>query len=425
MSGSGDVISVEDFRTEAIAFLDDHATPKPAVQVFEWGRGSDDVAVFDEKDREAEAAEAEVSKEWRRSRFDNGFGWISGPEKFGGAGLTAAHARAYDSLESGYDTPNMGVFAISLGMVAPTILAHATPEVQDLYLRDLYRGDRVGCQLFSEPGSGSDLASLQTRAERDGDEWILNGQKVWTSAAHLSDIGEIICRTDPDLPKHKGLTGFVVDMGAPGVEIRPLRQMTGGSAFNEVFFTDVRVPDSHRLGDVNQGWTVALTTLMNERASIGAGGGGGSGLFTPARMHAMLEHFGRDDDPVIRDEAARVFISSMVAKWNNQRALDKIKAGGLPGPELSTAKLSLTQNMQAYTEWAAHVLGPRLTADTGEWGTFAFAKMLCGVPGMRVAGGTDEIMRNIVAERVLGLPKDPGVDSTTPFRELKVGTQRD
>ena len=159
MSGSGDVISVEDFRTEAIAFLDAHATPKPAVQVFEWGRGSDDVAVFDEKDREAEAAEAEVSKEWRRSRFDNGFGWISGPEKFGGAGLTAAHARAYDSLESGYETPNMGVFAISLGMVAPTILAHATPEVQDLYLRDLYRGDRVGCQLFSEPGPGSDLAS--------------------------------------------------------------------------------------------------------------------------------------------------------------------------------------------------------------------------------------------------------------------------
>ena len=162
-------------------------------------------------------------------------------------------------------------------MVAPTILAHGTDVAKDAYLKAMYRGDIVGCQLFSEPGAGSDLASLQTRAERDGEEWVITGQKVWTSGAQYSDIGEIIARTDPDLPKHKGLTGFVVDMRAPGVEIRPLRQMTGGASFNEVFFTDVRVPDSHRLGDVNNGWNVALTTLMNERAAIGAGGGGGGG----------------------------------------------------------------------------------------------------------------------------------------------------
>ena len=417
-------LSIEEFTAEAERFLDANAEKRPPAREFRWGQGSDDVAVFDEKDREAEAAEAEVAKDWRRKRFDHGFGWIAGPEQFGGRGLPAAFDRAYQSIEAGYETPNMGVFAISLGMVAPTILAHAVPEVQERYLRDLYRGDMVGCQLFSEPGSGSDLASLQTRAVRDGDEWILNGQKVWTSSAHLSQIGEIICRSDPDLPKHKGLTGFVVDMSAPGVDIRPLRQMTGGAAFNEVFFTDVRVPDDHRLGDVNQGWTVALTTLMNERASIGAGGGGGSGLFTPARIHAMLDHFGLSDDAVIRDEAAQMYIDFTVAKWNNQRALDKIRAGGLPGPELSTAKLALTQNMQRYTEWVARVLGPRITAETGEWGTYAFAKMLCGVPGMRVAGGTDEIMRNIVSERVLGLPKDPGIDSTTPFRDLAVGTQR-
>ena len=269
------------------------------------------------------------------------------------------------------------------------------------------------CQLFSEPGAGSDLAGLQTRADRDGDEWILNGQKVWTSGAQYSDIGEIICRTDPDMPKHKGLTGFVVDMHAPGVEVRPLRQMTGGASFNEVFFTDVRVPDSHRLGDVNQGWTVALTTLMNERASIGAGGGGGTGLGNVVRLAEMVRHFGLADDPITRQELMKVYIGFQVSKYTNQRALDKIKAGQLPGPEMSIAKLSLTNNMWRSANFVASVLGPRVQADTGEWGTFAWSQFLCGVPGMQVAGGTDEVMKNIVGERVLGLPKDPGIDATT------------
>ena len=169
----------------------------------------------------------------------------------------------------------------------------------------MYRGDIVGCQLFSEPGAGSDLASLQTKAERDGDEWLITGQKVWTSGAQYSDIGEIICRTDPDLPKHKGLTGFIVDMRAPGVEIRPLRQMTGGASFNEVFFNEVRVPDDHRLGDVNQGWSVALTTLMNERASIGAGGAGGPTGGMTARLIEMVRHFGLADDPDRAQRARR------------------------------------------------------------------------------------------------------------------------
>ena len=199
-----------------------------------------------------------------------------------------------------------------------------------------------------EPGAGSDLASLQTKAERDGDEWLITGQKVWTSGAQYSDIGEIICRTDPDLPKHKGLTGFIVDMRAPGVEIRPLRQMTGGASFNEVFFNEVRVRDDHRLGDVNQGWSVALTTLMNERASIGAGGGGGiAGGMTP-RIIEMVRHFGLDTDPIVRNELAALVTSLRVASYTNQRAMDKIKRGQLPGPELSIAKLSLT------TQHAAH-----------------------------------------------------------------------
>jgi acyl-CoA dehydrogenase len=289
----------------------------------------------------------------------------------------------------------------------------------------MYRGDIVGCQLFSEPGAGSDLASLQTRAERDGEEWLLNGQKVWTSGAQYSDIGEIICRTDPDKPKHKGLTGFVVDMHAPGVEVRPLRQMTGGASFNEVFFTDVRVPDDHRLGDENEGWAVALTTLMNERASIGAGSaGGGLGLANSTRLIEMLRHFGLDTDPVYRQELMKLHVAYSVAKYNNQRAMDKIKSGQLPGPEMSIAKLALTQNMWNTAQFVSRVLGPRIAANTGEWGTFSWSQFVLGIPGMRIAGGSDEVMRNIVAERVLGLPKDPGIDSKTPFKDLKVGTQQ-
>jgi acyl-CoA dehydrogenase len=279
----------------------------------------------------------------------------------------------------------------------------------------------VACQLFSEPGAGSDLAGLSTRAELDGDEWVVNGQKVWTSGAQYSDIGEIICRTDPDQPKHKGLTGFVVDMKAPGVEVRPLRQMTGGASFNEVFFNDVRVPDDHRLGEVNAGWSVAITTLLNERASIGAGGsagGGMGGIGNAVRLIEMLRHFGLDQDPVFRNELAKVYAGFQVAKWNNQRAMDKIKAGQAPGPELSGAKLSLTQNMKAVTELVAKVLGPRLIADTGEWGTFSWNKFVLGVPGMRVAGGTDEVLRKIIGEQVLGLPKEPGIDTTSPFKDL-------
>lgn len=416
-------ITIEEFTHEARTFLDAHAEPRPPAKEFVWGEGSDDVAMFDEKPRDVESREAEAAAAWRRLRFDHGFGWITGPEEFGGRELPQAYERAYHSVESRYRTPNMGVFTISLGMVAPTILAHATAEVRDRYLRDLYRGDMVACQLFSEPGAGSDLAGITTRAVRDGDEWVVSGQKVWTSAAHLSQIGEVICRTDPDLPKHKGMTVFVVDMQAPGVEIRPLRQMTGGTSFNEVFFDEVRIPDSHRLGDVNAGWGVALTTLMNERSSIGSGGGGGgAGLFSAPRLHAMLEHFGRADDAVLVDEAVRLYTSFTVAKWNSQRALDKIRRGQLPGPEMSTAKLALTENLRAYADWAGKVLGPRMVADGGEWGAYAFSRMLTGVPGMRVAGGTDEVMRNIVAERVLGLPKDPGVDSTTPFRALPSNT---
>ncbi|MBP7629960.1 MAG: acyl-CoA dehydrogenase family protein [Acidimicrobiales bacterium] len=413
--------TVEEFAEEARAFLDAHAELRVTdAKPFTWGDGDDDLSLFEEVDREAEQVQIAEAKRWRAARYDAGFGWITGPTEYGGRGLGKGHERAYASLESRYVLPKTNFFGIGLGMVAPTILAHAQDHVKARYLPKMYRGDLIGAQLFSEPGAGSDLASLTTKAERDGDEWIITGQKVWTSGAHYSDIGEVICRTDPDLPKHRGLTGFVIDMHAPGVEVRPLRQMTGGAAFNEVFFDGLRVPDDHRLGDVNGGWAVALTTLLNERASIGAGSGGGGlgGLGNAARLIEMLRHFDLDRDPLLRQELAAVYSGFQVAKWNGQRAMDKVKAGQAPGPELSGAKLSLTRNLQAVAEFAGHVLGPRMVADTGEWGTYAWGQFVCGVPGMRVAGGTDEVLKKIISEQVLGLPKDVGIDTTSPFKDL-------
>jgi acyl-CoA dehydrogenase len=412
-----EVVTEEQFKAEALDFLQANAKLRVEEKTG-WGQGSDEVALFAEKTRDEELAEVEESKQWRQKVFDAGFGWITGPSRYGGRELPAAYERLWQSLESAYDTPSGAPFGIGLGMVAPTILAHGTDVVKDAYLRRLYRGEIVGCQLFSEPSNGSDLAGIQTRALRDGDEWIVNGQKVWTSGAQYSDIGEVICRTDPDAPKHKGLSMFVVDMHAPGVEVRPLRQMTGGASFNEVFFTDVRIPDDHRLGDVNQGWTVALTTLMNERASIGGGGVGGGGLMSTSRLIDLVRFLGREDDAIIRQKLADIFIHSKVAGYTSQRAMAKIRAGQLPGPEMSIAKLSLTNNMRQLAQFVADALGPRLVADTGEWGTYAWSQFVLGVPGMRIAGGTDEIMRNILGERVLGLPKEPSVDHDIPFRDL-------
>jgi alkylation response protein AidB-like acyl-CoA dehydrogenase len=399
------LISETEFRAEAKAFLDGHAEPR-VEEKFEWGKGSDRVGVLEEKTPEQEAEEIRAAQAWKATEYDAGFGWITGPEEYGGRALPGAYERAYKELASRYAIQPQTIFGIGLGMVAPTILAHAIPDVKARYLAPLYRGDIIACQLFSEPVAGSDLAGIQTRAERDGDEWILNGQKVWTSGAHYSDIGEIITRTSTDKPKHKGLTMFVVDMKAPGVEVRPLRQMTGGASFNEVFFSDVRVLDTHRLGDVDEGWTVALTTLMNERASIGGGGAAGFSL-SSTRLRELAVHCGLDDDPVVRQRLADIYIRMAVARYTNQRAMAKIRAGQLPGPEMSIAKLALTQNMQRVAQTLGELLGPRLVADTGEWGTFAWSEFVLGLPGMRVAGGTDEVMRNIVGERVLGLPKEP------------------
>lgn len=416
-------MSVEDFASKARVFLEANAERKEVKKKFTWGEGTDNVSMFEERSRDAEMEVLRKAKEWQAKRFDNGFGWITGPTEYGGAGLSNAHERAYNQVEREYRTAPLGVFQIGLGMVAPTILAHASDVAKEKYIRAMWRADIVGCQLFSEPGAGSDLASVQAKAERDGDEWLITGQKVWTSGAQFSDIGEIICRTDPSLPKHKGLTGFIVDMRAPGVEIRPLRQMTGGASFNEVFFNEVRVRDDHRLGEVNNGWNVALTTLMNERASIGSSDGGENNMYT--RLLAMIRHYELDKDPIVRDMLADLYINTRVAGFTSQRATDKMRAGQLPGPEMSIGKMALVDNQKRMNDLVAHVLGAKLVVDTGEWGTYAWSQLLLGAPGMRIAGGSDEVMRNIVGERVLGLPKDVGIDSKSAFRDIKVGTQKD
>jgi len=409
-------ITIAEFEKEALAFLEANVERRAVEKAFVWGEGAD--TFYRERDRDQEAANAEEAKTWRNKKFKAGFGWITGPKKFGGRELPASYDRLYNQLEVQFRVPDQSCFTIGLGMVAPTILAHASPAALDLYVKQMWSAEIIGCQLFSEPGAGSDLASLTTKAVKDGDEWIITGQKVWTSGAHYSDIGEIICRTDWDLPKHKGLTGFIVDMKAPGVDIRPLKQMTGGASFNEVFFNEVRVRDDHRLGDINNGWNVALTTLMNERAAIGSGNSGDNNLLT--RVIAMVKHYGLDKDPLIRVQLADIVMNYRIATMNSQRTAASAKAGKLPGPEGSVGKMVLVNNQARLVKFVSHVLGPKLIADSGEWGTYAWSNFVLGAPGLRIAGGSDEVMRNIVGERVLGLPKDMGIDSVSPFKDIKV-----
>jgi acyl-CoA dehydrogenase len=409
-------ISIEQFEKEALAFLESNAERRPVEKAFVWGEGSDNF--YREKDRAQEAANAEEGKLWRQKKFDAGFGWITGPEAYGGRQLPPAYDRLYNQLEATFRVPDQSAFAISLGMVTPTILDHGSQTARDLYVRKLWRGEMIASQLFSEPGAGSDLASLTTKAVKDGDEWVITGQKVWTTGAHYSDIGEIMTRTDWNLPKHKGLTAFIIDFKDPNVEVRPLKQMTGGASFNEIFFNEVRVKDDHRLGDVNNGWNVALTTLMNERASIGSSNAGDNNLIT--RVIAMVKHYGLESDPLIRHDLADIVMNYRIANMNAQRATAKAKAGQLPGPEGSIGKMVLVNNQARLVKFISHVLGPQLIADSGEWGTFAWANFVLGTPGLRIAGGSDEVMRNIVGERVLGLPKDMGIDSRSPFKDIKV-----
>ena len=399
-------MGLDDFVAAAEQWLAGHAEPRKMSNddAAEWRVGSDDVSVFHNLSFEEERDLLLAAQRWQQTKFDAGYGAITWPPEFGGAGLPAAFQRAFARAEAAFDTPKgHETFSVTVGLIAPTINVFGSPDQKSRFIRPLLRTDMLACQLFSEPGAGSDLASLTMRAERDGDHWVLNGQKVWSSGAQFSAWGEAICRTDPTAPKHHGLTAFMVPMDTAGIEVRPIRQMSGGSSFNEVFFTDVRVPDALRLGGVGDGWKVALTTLGFERDSSGSGDGRVGGSWRQAV--ALAQWLGRSHEPLVRQDLADLYTRARIAAVTGQRVAAAAKAGALPGPEGSIGKLMWTMNMTRMSEVVSRLLGPRLAADTGEWGTYAWTEHVLGAPGYRIAGGSDEIQRNIVGERVLGLPR--------------------
>ena len=401
-------MDLERFRAEARAWLERHAEPKVVSEPDEdraWGHGSESVAVFPTCSPEDERDRVKAASEWQRLKFDAGYGALTWPEEYGGAGRSPAFERAFRAEEHRFVTPEpTELFPVTIGLIAPTIAAHGTEEQKRRFLAPLLRTDLLACQLFSEPGAGSDLASVSCRAERDRDSWVLNGQKVWSSGAGLAQLGEAICRTDATLPRHQGLTAFLVPLDSEGVEVRPIRQMTGGASFNEVFLNDVRIPDDLRLGAVGEGWRVALTTLGFERSG-GSQHGSPGGSFR--RLLELAHHLDLTGDPVVRQELAAVYTASRLLGFVTDRVRHSARAGQTPGPEGSIRKLLWTRNLTRTGEVAARLLGPAITADTGAWGTYAWTEHLLGAPGYRIAGGSDEIQRNIIAERVLGLPRTP------------------
>jgi alkylation response protein AidB-like acyl-CoA dehydrogenase len=360
------------------------------------------------------------------AQYDAGIAWVHFPEGFGGLGLSPRLQNIVNARLTAAGAPlPYGRNPIGHGMCAPTIVTHGSDEQKRRYLRPLFTGEEIWCQMFSEPGAGSDVASLSTRAVRDGEEWVLNGQKVWTTLAHVARYGIIIARTDPEQVKHKGLTMFVVDMQAPGVEVRPLVQATGEAEFNEVYFTDVRIADGERLGDVGHGWSVSLTTLMNERVSIGGQvHPRGSGLIALA-MRTYAEH-ASDVGPAARDELARLWIEAEVNRLTNIRA-SQARRQGTPGPEGSVGKLAMALLNQRIMNFSLDVMGadamlypsgypmsrPKTAMDLSNP-----QKAFLRVQANSIEGGTTFIMKNILGERVLGLPGDIRVDKDRPWSEV-------
>jgi len=340
---------------------------------------------------------------------DAGLAGLTYPTIFGGAGLTRRHQEVFDRVSAGYRLPNAPL-SISHGMCLPMLAQFGTEEQKAVYLADNIRGDAIWCQMFSEPGAGSDVAGLSTRAVRDGEEWILDGQKVWTSGAHYCDFGIVVARTDPTLPKHQGLSMFIVDLRSSGVEIRPLVQISGARGFNEVFFTGVRIPARNLLGEVNQGWNLAVSMLMFERVSIGAGGGALNAKRCP-ELTMLARELGRSHDPVIRQGLADLYVHEEIKDYIGQRIRATVAAGGVPGPEGSIAKLSGAILARRSRDLAMAIVGTAgqawgdgdpASAASARWSAFCIS-----AAGVSIAGGTDEVQRNIIGERVLGLPREP------------------
>ena len=356
----------------------------------------------------------ERAQAWQRRLAEGGWGAPSWPPEFGGRGFGPLESTVWaeEKARAGAMLP---FNVVGFGMAGPTLIAHATPEQKERFLPPLLRGDEVWCQLFSEPGAGSDLAALTTRAQRDGDDWVVNGQKVWSSQAHQAHWGLLLARYDFDVPKHKGLVYLLVDMSSPGIEVRPLKQMDGNAHFNEVFLNDVRVPHASRLGEPGDGWRVAITTLMSERMSIGSASGGYTFPFSRLLELARMRSPPGGIDPLTRDALARVYTQSRILELLNARILSKIGRGQIPDAEGSIAKLVLANLIGQTAAVGMSVIGAAgsLMGDEG------IQRAFLGWPAFRIGGGTDEIQRNLIGERVLGLPRDPRPDKDVPFGSLR------
>ena len=376
---------------------------------------------------EAEGDIIDKAKAWQALKTEAGWACLRWPKEFGGQEASAMESVIFGQEESRYDLPP-SIYGIGHGMLGPTIMAHGTEEQKQRFLPDMVKGEEVWCQLFSEPDAGSDLAGLKMSAVKDGDDWIINGQKIWTTGAQYCKWGMLVARSDINAAKHAGLTYFAVDMEDPGIEIRPIRQMNGGSGFNQVFFTDVRIPDSNRIGGVGDGWRVAITTLMNERSSIGSGGmGGGGGIKDLIELAQKVDRNGRPaiEDGGVRRKIADFAVRRSGLKYVGQRGLSALSQGQTPGPEASIGKLIaaiMGLEMGAFgmeLQGAAGVL-----SGSDNPGATVWQNTYMSMPGLRLAGGTDEILRNIISERVLGMPGEPRMDKGKPFKDIPTGTAR-
>ncbi|MDA1101110.1 MAG: acyl-CoA dehydrogenase family protein [Proteobacteria bacterium] len=399
------------FRARARSFLSTNAEAKSS--------GNRNLSTGWNKDQALAAA-----RTWQARKAAAGFAGITMPREYGGQGLPPITQVIYNQEEANYVAPR-GVYEIGLGMCIPTMLAYATEEQKIRYAAPAVRGEEIWCQLFSEPAGGSDLAGLRTRAERDGDDWVINGQKIWTSGAQFSDFAILVTRSDFDVPKHKGLTFFFLSMKSPGIEVRPIKQMSGASNFNEVFFNDVRIPDSQRLGAVGDGWKVSLTTLMNERFAVGVAPPPDFDEIFDLVRNTELEDGPALDNAMVRDRLADWYVRQQGLKNAHFRTMTALSRGETPGPESSINKVVSAFKYQEVSffgmemqEMLGIVTDPEIVAMDGLFQTGALSS-----PGYRIAGGTDEILRNIIAERVLGLPQDVRVDKEVAFRDLPTGRE--
>jgi alkylation response protein AidB-like acyl-CoA dehydrogenase len=399
------------FRTEARAWITANAPRhlEPELRLATFGHGG----VLSEDPIAA-------SKAWQRKKFDAGYACVDWPKEFGGTGLGPTERMIWTHEEGPYAALSR-LYNISFGMCGPTIMAWADEERRRRHLPAMAAGEQIWCQLFSEPVAGSDLAGLRTRADRAAGaagDWIVNGQKVWTSGAHYADYGLLLARTDPDAPKHKGLTMFFLGMHSPGLDIRPIKQANGQSQFNEVYLTDVRVADAQRLGAVGQGWEVSLTTLMNERLSIGSGMPTGFKELFAFCLAANLDSRPAIENPMVRARLARFATRANGLRYTALRMMTAASRGQLPGPESSIGKLVAASTLQEVATFAVDLQGQAgvLTDEAAADGRFQ--AMLMRSPGARIEGGTDEILRNIIAERVLGLPGEIRIDKAVPFRDI-------